>query len=74
MKKTVYICVIAVLVIQVVLSLLRVLGVIGWRWLWVLTPLWALIVAALFYGLFLSVQKKSSGREDLPDEKDSDKQ
>ena len=65
MKKPVYICVIAVLAIQVVLSLLRVLGVIGWRWLWVLAPLWVLIFAALFYGLFLSVQKKTSGRDDL---------
>lgn len=70
MKKSAYICVIAILVLQIVLSLLRAFGVIGWRWLWVLAPLWLTAAAGILWGIFVSIQKKNSpgSRENLSEE------
>jgi len=74
MKKPVYISLIAVLVLQIFFCLLRAFGVIGWRWLWVLTPLWLCLVVSVFYGIYLSIQKKASGKDDLPDDPESKKE
>ena len=68
MKKPIYICIIALLVLQIVLMLLRAFGVIAWRWLWVTAPVWAAAVVVLLYGIFASLQKKASGRSESTDE------
>lgn len=44
-------------VIQIVFIILKVVGVIEWSWLWVLSPTWISILAAIFvFLIFLIVR------------------
>lgn len=40
-------------VLQIVLIVLKLVGVIHWSWFWVLLPLWLCIVVALLVATFL---------------------
>ena len=62
MKKLTFVVLIAIPIIQIVLASLKLLGVIGFRWLWVLTPLWLFICGFALYGIYVSL-KSSADRD-----------
>ena len=59
MKKPTFVLLIAIPVVQIVLASLKLLGVIGARWLWVLTPLWLFICGFALYGIYVSLKNSS---------------
>lgn len=56
MKKLTFMALIALPIVQIVLAALKLLGVIGARWLWVLTPLWLCICGFALYGIYVSLR------------------
>ena len=50
--------------LQLVFITLKLLKVITWSWLWVLSPTWIsiIIVAIIFLGLFVSFYKRNRGK------------
>lgn len=50
--------------LQIVFITLKLLGMISWSWLWVISPTWVsiIIVAIIFLGLFVSFYKRNRGK------------
>jgi uncharacterized membrane protein len=47
-------------VLTIVFIVLKLLGVINWSWLWVLSPLWiSLIIAGILWAIFASIALKA---------------
>lgn len=49
-------------ILTLVFIALKLLGVISWRWIWVLSPIWitAVIAALLFSGILIAGRIKKS--------------
>lgn len=50
-------------VLAVVFIVLKLVGVIGWSWWWVLAPLWIPVALLLVFLLLLGIAKLIFGRE-----------
>ena len=59
MKKPTFVLLIAIPIVQIVLAALKLLGVIGARWLWVLTPLWLFLCGFALYGIYVSLKNNA---------------
>ena len=61
MKKLPFVFLITMPILQIVLAALKLFGVFGEdvRWLWVLTPVWLLVLGFALYGMYISIKQGS---------------
>ena len=72
MKKVTFAVIIAFPIVQILLAALKLFGVIGFRWLWVLTPLWLFICGFALYGIYVSLKGNTERSAQSDDHKDGD--
>jgi|GEM_PF-2443903 len=61
MKKFPIVCIVVMAALQAVLAALKLAGVFGEdvRWIWVLLPVWIVVLGFALYGMYISLQLSS---------------